>query len=167
MRRATILAMVLALTVLPLAPAGANPERAESTPVSGATWFTSMTPGEVRVTPSGVMHEYGAVATLAFAGDIAGTETCSYSQSTMSATGDSLISQCAAVGEYTWNGRTGPARGVITAHCTAEVPYAFTCSGNRVMHGSGALDGVTFRITWSGSGFGPFSYSGVVLDTHG
>jgi hypothetical protein len=166
MKKTTILALVAVLAAVLAIPAGAQADPAERVPISGTTGFVSMTPGEIWFTPSGVMHEAGAVAELWTSGDIEGFQTCYYSQSTMSADGDLWVARCSTVGEYTWNGRTGPVTGTIEVRCTAEVPYQFSCGGPSVLHGSGELEGVTFRFRASGQFPLPFTYEGYAIDTH-
>ena len=120
--------------------------------------------------PDGVIHEFGATAVLWMYGDHQGTVTARYRHQVISADGMHMQAQAFGEGTITWNGRTGPVTVVSTPQCWALVPFeVFHCSGMNVMHGSGDLEGVTFRSTWGGlfPSMEGFTYQGFALDTSG
>jgi hypothetical protein len=164
MKKATILAVVAILAAVLAVPAIAQAAPAERTPISGTSGFLSLTPGEVRVTPSGVIQESGGVAEMWFAGDLQGEATVVYMHSLTSADGTRLVSQASAEGTMTWDGRTGTVTGIYHAACEFD-GTGYYCSGSNVLHGSGDLEGVSFHSSWGGLfPFEPFIYEGFALD---
>ena len=165
MRRIAILVAVVGVVVGVLAaPVGAGGNGVDKVPMTGNAWFTGSEPGGIRVTPGGVIHQIGGVATVAWSGDVVGTTEITYRQTHINPSGSRLIASAYSNGEVTWDGRTGPVRGASNAICKADELGGLVCGGTMVLHGSGDLEGVKFHAEWGPGGFA-FPYEGFVLDT--
>ena len=164
-RRFVLLAVVAVLFALMAAPA-VQAAGAAKVPIGGELSLTDDTPGIVRPTPGGILHEQGGTAVTEYTGDIAGNVTFSYKWSHFTADFSHLVSKGPFDGEVTWNGRTGSMSGMFTTECKPDATGMISCGGTMIGHGSGELEGVKFHIDW-GPGFWPFAYEGFALDPHG
>lgn len=117
-------------------------------------------PGDVLLTPSGVLHLFDMPVLNHFTGDVEGFVTF-YEQ--LHDMGTMLVISGSLEGEVTWNGLTGPIEGHFKIDCRIEGGPPPTCV-TKVMtaRGSGDLEGVLFQFDVQ-PGWFPFDYTGRVL----